>query len=75
MLMVVVGRSRAGVYRTRYLFPSDKPKTWRMKVWRNTIEPLHDPRRFGITLRGNPDAPITLKTLRETRSSSCDDDS
>lgn len=66
MLMVVVGRSRAGVYRTRYLFPSEQPKNWRKKIWRNTIEPLHDPRRFGIALRDNPEVPLTLDTIRES---------
>lgn len=66
MLMVVVGRSRAGVYRTRYLFPSEQPKNWRKKIWRNTIEPLHDPRRFGIALRDNPEVALTLDSIRES---------
>jgi hypothetical protein len=48
MLMVVTGRSRAGVYRTRYAFPETLPRSWQRKVWRNTVESLHDPRRFGI---------------------------
>lgn len=65
MLMVVVGCSRAGVYRSRYLFPSEQPKNWRKKIWRNTIESLHDPRRFGITLRDNPEAPLTLAAICE----------
>jgi hypothetical protein len=51
MLMVVVGVSRAGVYRTRYAFPMEQPRAWRRKVWRNTIESLHDPARFGIVVR------------------------
>lgn len=48
MLMFVIGRSASGVYRTRYAFPAEQPKCWRRKVWRNTLESLHDPRRFGI---------------------------
>lgn len=48
MLMVVIGRSKAGIYRTRYAFPEALPRSWRQKVWRNSLPPLHDPRRFGI---------------------------
>jgi hypothetical protein len=48
MLMVVIGRTRVGVYRTRYAFPDGLPRSWRRKVWRNSLESLHDPRRFGI---------------------------
>lgn len=48
MLMVVLGRSASGVYRTRYAYPAEQPRSWRHKVWRNTIESLHDPSRFGI---------------------------
>jgi hypothetical protein len=66
MLMVVIGCSRAGVYRTRYLFPAEQPKNWRKKIWRNTIEPLHDPRRFGIALRDTPEVPLTLDAIRES---------
>ena len=51
MLMVVIGVSRAGIYRTRYAFPAGQPRAWRRKVWRNTIVCLHDPARFGIVLR------------------------
>ena len=50
MLMVVIGRSRAGGFRTRYVFPFGLPRSWRRRVWLNTIEALHDPRRFGIEL-------------------------
>lgn len=48
MLMVVLGRSASGVYRTRYAYPAEQPRSWRHKVWRNAIESLHDPSRFGI---------------------------
>ena len=48
MLMVVTGCSRDGIYQTRYAFPDAQPRSWRRKVWRNTLEPLHDPCRFGI---------------------------
>ena len=50
MLMIVIGRSRAGGFRTRYVFPFGLPRSWRRRVWLNTIEALHDPRRFGIEL-------------------------
>ena len=53
VLMVVIGRSRVGVYRTRYAFPAGLPRSWRRKVWRNTLESLHDPRRFGIATPGS----------------------
>jgi hypothetical protein len=69
MLMVVLGRSKAGIYRTRYAFPDQQPKPWRRKVWRNTVESLHDPRRFGIALKANKDAPLTLESLRATAQS------
>ena len=48
MLMVVIGCSRQGIYRTRYAFPEEQPRAWRRKVWRNRVESLHDPARFGI---------------------------
>lgn len=64
MLMIVLGCSRAGVYRTRYAFPAKQPKSWRRKVWRNSIEALHDPRRFGIALRDNPAAALTIAAVR-----------
>lgn len=50
LLLVVLGRSASasGVYRTRYAYPAEQPKSWRHKVWRNAIESLHDPSRFGI---------------------------
>jgi hypothetical protein len=56
MLMVVIGHSRQGIYRTRYAFPDEQPRYWRHKVWRNTLAPLHDPTRFGIDV---PAAAIT----------------
>lgn len=66
MLMVVIGCSRAGVYRTRYAFPKLQPRQWRTKVWRNTAEHLHDPRRFGILLkRSDPFARLTIEALRQ----------
>lgn len=49
MLMMVLGRNAGGIYRTRYAYPAEQPKSWRHKVWRNTVASLHDPRRFGIT--------------------------
>ena len=54
MLMVVTGCSRDGVYRTRYAFPDQQPRSWRRKVWRNTLEPLQDPSRFGIAVSAVP---------------------
>ena len=56
MLMVVTGCSRDGIYRTRYAFPEKQPRSWRHKVWRNTLEPLHDPSRFCIA---TPAVPLT----------------
>ena len=50
MLMVVIGRSRNGGFRTRYVLPFGLPRSWRRRVWLNTIEALHDPGRFGIEL-------------------------
>jgi hypothetical protein len=65
MLMVVLGRTRAGIYRTRYAFPDQQPKSWRKKIWRNTEESLHDPRRFGITLRGDLAAPLNVNAVEK----------
>ena len=59
MLMIVLGQDASGVIRTRYAFPWAQPRPWRRKIWRNTVEWLHDPARFGITvprLRRNPQA-------------------
>jgi hypothetical protein len=50
MLMIVIGCSREGVYRTRYAFPEAQPPAWRRKVWRNPVESLNDPARFGISV-------------------------
>ncbi|MCB4365446.1 hypothetical protein KIH07_17010 [Hydrogenophaga taeniospiralis] len=50
MLMIVLGQERSGVFRTRYAFPWAQPRPWRRKIWRNSIEWLHDPARFGITV-------------------------
>ena len=50
MLMIVIRCSRPGVYRTRYAFPEELPRARRRKVWRNTVESLHDPARFGISI-------------------------
>lgn len=50
MLMVVIGCNRQGIYRTRYVFPDEQPRSWRHKVWRNTLAPLLDPTRFGIAV-------------------------
>lgn len=56
MLMVVTGRSRDGIYRTRYAYPAEQPRSWRRKIWRNALASLHDPRRFGIEV---PRLPLT----------------
>jgi hypothetical protein len=58
MLMVVIGRSRDGIFRTRYLFPDTMPRAWKRKIWRNTLDALHDPSRFGIVV---PRAPATTR--------------
>lgn len=49
MLMIVLGQDATGTFRTRYAFPWAQPRPWRRKVWRNTMEWLHDPARFGIS--------------------------
>ena len=48
MVMIVIGCSRQCNYRTRYAFPDEQPRAWRRKVWRNTVESLHDPAIFGV---------------------------
>lgn len=50
MLMIVLGQNASGIYRTRYAFPWVQPRPWRRKIWRNTLEWLHDPARFGIAV-------------------------
>lgn len=50
MLMIVIEQDRTGIFRTRYAFPWAQPRPWRRKIWRNSIEWLHDPARFGITV-------------------------
>ena len=50
MLMVVIGCTRQAVYRTRFAFLEEQPRAWRRKVWRNTVEALDDPARFGIII-------------------------
>jgi hypothetical protein len=62
MLMVVIGRSRDGGFRTRYAFPSELPRSWPRRVWRNTIDPLHDPRRFGIDVPAMQSPPASSST-------------
>ena len=64
MLMLVLGCNRQGIYRTRYAFPERQPRPWQRKIWRNTIESLHDPRRFGIVLQLDPFARVTLVALQ-----------
>lgn len=49
MLMIVLGQDASGFFRTRYAFPWAQPRPWRRKIWRNTVEWLHDPARFGIS--------------------------
>lgn len=50
MLMIVIGQDRSGIFCTRYAFPWMQPRPWRRKIWRNSIEWLHDPARFGISV-------------------------
>jgi hypothetical protein len=50
VLMIVNGCSRKGVYRTRYAFPKAQPRAGSRKVWRNSVESLQDPARFGIII-------------------------
>lgn len=50
MLMEVFGQSPSGVYGTRHAFPAEQPRSWPHKVWRNKVELLPDPRRFGIAM-------------------------
>lgn len=56
MLMLVLGQDATGVFRTRYAFPWAQPRPWRRKIWRNPMELLHDPARFGITFPRLPKA-------------------
>jgi hypothetical protein len=65
MLMVVIGSNRRGIYRTRYAFPDEQPRSWRHKVWHNTLAPLHDPTRFGIAV------PTTALTPTPPASTRC----
>ena len=48
MLMIILERDATGIFLTRYAFPWAQPRPWRRKIWRNTLEWLHDPARFGI---------------------------
>jgi hypothetical protein len=45
MLMRVIGYTREGLCRTRYLNNSGR---WRRKILANDIRYLHDPKRFGL---------------------------
>ncbi len=54
MLMIVLGQDASGVFRTRYAYPWVQARPWRRKIWRNTVEWLHDPARFGITVTRLP---------------------
>lgn len=49
MLMQVIGFSRKGLVKTRYL--SSKIARSTSKVWENEMKYLHDPKRFGIEAR------------------------
>ena len=53
MLMVVIRRGSNGGFRLRYVFPLGLPRSWRRRVWLNTVEALRDPGRFGIELPGH----------------------
>ena len=49
MLMRVVGYDKVtGECKTRYAYPLEQPKVWRKTIWRNDVQCLHDPARFGI---------------------------
>ena len=50
MLMIVIGCSRHGIFRTRYALPKEQPRATRRKAWRNTVESLRDPARFDISI-------------------------
>ena len=43
MLMIVLGQDASGVFRTRYAYPWVQARPWRRKIWRNTVEWIHDP--------------------------------
>lgn len=45
MVMLVIGHTRDGLVKTRYLFEG-RPRG----VWKNPVAVLHDPARFGIEL-------------------------
>ena len=47
MIMRVVGRTRDGQIKTKYLGPDHR---WKNKIWTNPKEALHDPDRFGIPI-------------------------
>lgn len=53
MLMVVTGYNRkTGLCITRYLYPgSFRPHFPQKKTYQNEISALHDPARFGITVK------------------------
>ena len=67
MLMAVIGRSRDGGFRTRYAFPAGLPRSWRRCVWRDTIDPLHDPWHFGIEVPAMQSPPAS-SSIRATPS-------
>jgi len=52
MIMRVVGRTRDGLIKTKYLGPDQSflVHACRNKVWTNPKEVLHDPDRFGIPI-------------------------
>lgn len=43
MFMVVIGKTRDGLYKTQYV-----DKSHRRKIWKNELKYLHDVRRFGM---------------------------
>lgn len=65
-LMVVTGCSRAGSIARAISSPLSSRRTGAGRFGATRSKPLHDPRRFGIALRGNPEAPLTLTTIRES---------
>ena len=54
MLMRVIGRTRDGLIKTKYLGPDHR---WRNKIWTNPKEVLHDPALFGIGWSETPATP------------------
>jgi hypothetical protein len=63
MLMRVLGKiktgTNAGKFRTQYAFPDRQPRSWRKKIWINSLDALHDPARFGIRVQRPSSSTVT----------------